>query len=90
MMNNYLDLSQHSYLPDTCLLSYHSFRVESGQFLQQLFALQLSLALMVVQSRVPELLQHLAQFLGDLLATLTSLLQLYTQTFLLAPGFVER
>lgn len=89
-MNTHFDLSQHSYLYDTCLLSYHSFRVESGEFLQQLFALQLSFAFMVVQSCVPELLQHLAQVLGDLLATLTSLLQLYTQTFLLAPAFIKR
>lgn len=66
-----------------CLsVSYHTFRVEPAEPLQQLFALRLTTALLTVQTGVPQLLQHLAQLLVHLLAALAALLQLCTQALL--------
>lgn len=51
-------------------VSHHVVRVQSGQLLQQLLALQLPSALLAVQTGVPQLLQHLAQLLVHLLCAL--------------------
>lgn len=71
-------------------VTHHSFRVESTQPLQLLFPLQLSFALLSLQTSVSQLLQQLMQLLVDLRLTLVSLLQLHTQTLLLLTVLFKR
>ena len=64
------------------LLSYHSFRIESAELLEQLSASQLAFALVAVQTSVPQLLHNLAQLLVHLLAALRDALKLCTEALL--------